>query len=317
MYPHPNKKTIQFLKESDVDMLLKNQSSALTIIVALHELLGHGTGKLFSQDAEGVKNWDTETVKNPFNGEDITTFYNHGETWSQKFGKLHSGYEECRADSVALHLIQFPEPFEIFCPNQESEWDDIYYTCWLEMIYQGIMGLKYYDAEKQQWGQAHVLAAWVIFAALRQGDPELISFEFSKNAEGKDWFTLNVARERIREHGFPALERFLHKLHVYKSIGDYDTAKAFFDGYSAVDEEMMKIRQIVIDNKLPRRLELQPNLFLNRTPTGGQKVEYVGYETSHEGIVQSYIERWEGAFLADVYEEWLRDADQVRVPPRN
>ena len=80
---------------------------------------------------------------------------------------------------------------------------------------------------------------------------------------------MRIARERIREHGFPALERFLHKLHVYKSIGDFDTAKTFFDHYSAVDEEMMKIRKIVIDNKLPRRLELQPNLFLNRTASGG------------------------------------------------
>jgi len=104
------------------------------------------------------------------------------------------------------------------------------------------MGLKYFDAEKQEWGQAHVLAEWVIFSALREGDPELISFDFHKNAEGKDWFTLNIARERIREHGFPALERFLHKLHVYKSIGDFDTAKVFCDNYSRVDETMMKVR---------------------------------------------------------------------------
>lgn len=104
---------------------------------------------------------------------------------------------------------------------------------------------------------------------------------------------------------------------MYKSIGDYDTAKVFFDGYSSVDETMMKVRQIVIDNKLPRRLELQPNLFLNRTASGGHKVEYVGYEATHEGIVQSYIERWDGVFLADVYEEWIKDADQVRVPARD
>ena len=129
-------------------MMLKYQSDSLTIIVALHELLGHGTGKLFELDAEGGKNWDPEAVKNPFTGADITTSYAHGETWSQKFGKMHSGYEECRADTVALHLIQFTKPFEIFCAGRESEWDDIYYTCWLEMLYQGICGLKYFNAEK-------------------------------------------------------------------------------------------------------------------------------------------------------------------------
>ena len=108
VYPHPNKKTIQFLSEADKDMMLRYQSDSLTIIVALHELLGHGTGKLFELNAEGGKNWDPEAVKNPFTGADITTSYAHGETWSQKFGKMHSGYEECRADTVALHLIQFP-----------------------------------------------------------------------------------------------------------------------------------------------------------------------------------------------------------------
>lgn len=116
-------------------MLVRYSKESLTLIVALHELLGHGTGKLFSLDESGNKNWDPAVVKNPFNGEEITTWYTATETWSQKFGKLHSGYEECRADSVALHLIQFREPFEIFCPDMESEWDDIYYTCWLEMLY--------------------------------------------------------------------------------------------------------------------------------------------------------------------------------------
>ena len=48
-------------------------------------------------------------------------------------------------------------------PGKESEWDDIYYTCWLEMLYQGVRGLIFYDAEKNIWGQAHVWAAWVIF----------------------------------------------------------------------------------------------------------------------------------------------------------
>ena len=83
--------------------------------MALHELLGHGTGKLLQMGEDGNLNFDPAVVKNPFTGEEIKTFYSATETWSQKFGKLHSGYEECRADSVALHLIHFDEPFEIFC----------------------------------------------------------------------------------------------------------------------------------------------------------------------------------------------------------
>jgi len=78
----------------------------------------------------------------------------------------------------------------------------------------------------------------------------------------------------IRTQGFEALNNFLHKLHVYKSIGDYDTAEVFFNNLSQVDDEMLRARQIVIDNKLPRRLELQPNLFQVQGEDGGHKIVY-------------------------------------------
>lgn len=114
VYPQPRLETIQFLDETDATLMVKHFKDSLTLIVALHELLGHGTGKLFQKDENGVLNFDQAAVKNPFDGSDINTCYQHGETWSQKFGKLHSGYEECRADSVAVHLMHFPRPFEIF-----------------------------------------------------------------------------------------------------------------------------------------------------------------------------------------------------------
>lgn len=50
VYPRPRKETIQFLVDGDKDMLVKYSKESLTLIVALHELLGHGTGKLFQLD---------------------------------------------------------------------------------------------------------------------------------------------------------------------------------------------------------------------------------------------------------------------------
>ena len=97
--------------------MCKYSKESLTLIVALHELLGHGTGKLFTKNVETGELNFPQDFKNPFTGESITTYYLSTETWSQKFGKLHSGYEECRADTVALHLIHFKEPFEIFCKS--------------------------------------------------------------------------------------------------------------------------------------------------------------------------------------------------------
>lgn len=55
------------------------------------------------------------------------------------------------------------------------------------MIYQGVRGLLFYDEEKKIWGQAHIWAAWVIFQAIREGDPQLIQLEFKTKEDGKNF----------------------------------------------------------------------------------------------------------------------------------
>ena len=40
----------------------------------------------------------------------------------------------------------------IAVPDRKPEWDDMYYTCWLHMLYSGIKGLKFFDVEKKSWG---------------------------------------------------------------------------------------------------------------------------------------------------------------------
>ena len=179
VYPTPKASNVQFMKEEDIHLLCKYSKESLTLIVALHELLGHGTGKLFTKNVEtGELNFPAD-LKNPFTGEEIKTYYLSTETWSQKFGKLHSGYEECRADTVALYLMHYDEPFEIFVGDRKDEWDDIHYVGWLDILTSSIKGLQFFNPEKKVWGQAHVLAAWAIFQVIREGDPSVITIEFT------------------------------------------------------------------------------------------------------------------------------------------
>mmetsp|Transcript_10329 Transcript_10329/g.10326 ORF Transcript_10329/g.10326 Transcript_10329/m.10326 type:complete len:94 (+) Transcript_10329:1585-1866(+) len=90
-------------------------------------------------------------------------------------------------------------------------------------------------------------------------------------------------------------------------MGDYEEAKKFFDHYSEVDEEMLKVRERVIANKIPRRLELQPNIFEK-----DKDVIYKDYEENFEGIIQSMVERYDEAFLEDVYKQWEKDGGACR-----
>jgi dipeptidyl-peptidase-3 len=60
----------------------KYDREAMTLLVALHELLGHGSGKLLTKNVEDGSLNFPEDLKNPFTGENITTYYLSTETWS-------------------------------------------------------------------------------------------------------------------------------------------------------------------------------------------------------------------------------------------
>lgn len=53
---------LTFIHPSDVDLYNTWDNRAFELQVANHELLGHGSGKLFEEDANGKKNFDPEKV---------------------------------------------------------------------------------------------------------------------------------------------------------------------------------------------------------------------------------------------------------------
>jgi len=60
VYPVPSAAAMDFVHEADRDIVMKCSTDAMTLQVALHELLGHGTGKLFTKNQEtGEVNYDT------------------------------------------------------------------------------------------------------------------------------------------------------------------------------------------------------------------------------------------------------------------
>lgn len=91
-------KAVTFISSENGDeQLFKDLiKEAFTVQVGLHELLGHGSGKLFYQDAKGGYNFDQTSTINPLNNQLVLKFYKEGETWDSKFPVFGSSYEECK-----------------------------------------------------------------------------------------------------------------------------------------------------------------------------------------------------------------------------
>lgn len=60
---------ITFVHPDDLELYNAWDSRAFEVQVANHELLGHGSGKLFQEDANGKKNFDPKKVINPLTGQ--------------------------------------------------------------------------------------------------------------------------------------------------------------------------------------------------------------------------------------------------------
>lgn len=207
-YPRPSKEFIQFSKEEDMDSIVKYNEEAVFLTVALHELLGHGTGKLFKKNKDGTFNFDHDNLVHPLTGGPIKTWYEESETWGSKFGKISSAYEECRADSVALYLSCFPEIVAILLPGREQDWDNIVYTAWYNMAAAGLKGLLFYSAETKQWGQAHIADRYAILQVLLEAGNDFVKIEETQK-DGKPYFYFKLDKNQIQTTGKKAIGEFL------------------------------------------------------------------------------------------------------------
>ncbi len=90
-----SKDPVTFIAAEDQEKFISLLSESFEVQVGLHELLGHGSGKLFQENKKGEFNFHLST-KNPLNDVPVKNWYKAGETWDSKFPGIGSSYEgEC------------------------------------------------------------------------------------------------------------------------------------------------------------------------------------------------------------------------------
>lgn len=279
-----SKEPISFISDDIQDLYEKYRVEAFEVQVGIHELLGHGTGKLMMEVDEGKFNFDKSSPPLGLDGKPITTYYKKGETWGSKFGSIAGSYEECRAESVAMFLGTNRKLLEIFGYKTKEEQDDIIYIMYVSMCRAGLLAMEFYDPKHAKWGQAHCQARYAILKNYLDAGHGLVTLEYEKD-DFSD-LTLKVDRSKIESIGQESIGEFLNKLHVYKCSGDVVNGSKFYNEQTTIPAELLKFRDIILKKKLPRKQLVQANTFVEN-----DTVICKEYDESCAGMITSFVER--------------------------
>ncbi|EDV24047.1 uncharacterized protein TRIADDRAFT_63309 [Trichoplax adhaerens] len=295
-------KAVTFLSEKDQELYKELKGPAFEVQVGLHELLGHGSGKLFSQLEDGSFDFDCD-ILNPLTGEKVEKWYKPGETYDSKFVSLSSSYEECRAECVGLYLCLLDKVLRIFGHEGEAA-ETVKYVNWLLMVRGGLLGLEFFTPETNSWKQAHMQARFVITRVLI--DAAVVTISEMTGEDGKPDLLITLNRDRIATDGKDAIGKFLCKMQVYKATGDYEAAKSMYEHYSTVAEQpnlpLIKFRNIVLNRKQPRPMFVQCHTSVN----GEDEVDFTEYESNVEGMIKSFVDRFP-SFDEDLFGLWEKE----------
>ena len=114
-----------FVNPSEAGPLKEYSGTIHFIKNAIHELLGHGTGKLLREVAPGTFNFDPDSPPtNPLTGAPVETWYKPGQGFQGVFNDLANSIEECRATLVSYFLPDERNILSLFGYDEEDTMAD-------------------------------------------------------------------------------------------------------------------------------------------------------------------------------------------------
>jgi dipeptidyl-peptidase-3 len=196
---------IPFIKESDLPIYQKYRDQAFEVQVGLHELTGHGCGKLLQETAPDVYNFDVKNPPvSPLTNAPVKTWYKPGQTWGSVFGGLAGAYEECRAELVAMYLSCDFSALKIFgfgdgTPDMDGEAGDVLYASYLSMARAGLAAVELWDPKSQKWGQPHCQARFAILKCFLEAGNDFCKLDYAQDDLSD--LTISLDRSKILTTG--------------------------------------------------------------------------------------------------------------------
>ncbi|KAG9051056.1 hypothetical protein FS837_012563 [Tulasnella sp. UAMH 9824] len=285
----PNE-AVTFIHPDDLEKYNAWDTRSFELQVANHELLGHGSGKLFQEDADGRFNFDRETI-NPLTKEKVKSWYKPGQTPGTVLGAVSSSFEECRAETVALYLVSNKKILNIFGYTEQQDIEDIQHITFLLMARAGLRALEYWDPEAKKHLQAHMQARLGITNFLVSKGLAKVELIRSEDGSTLENAYIRVDREKVLKEGKDTVAKLLIDLQVRKSTADGDGARSFYTDLTKPPSEWEgELRDLVLRKKQPRKLFLQPNTVVVGDGDD-QDVELKEYPLTSAGIIESFIAR--------------------------
>jgi len=285
---------VPFLSEEDGEFYKSTYAKSFEINIGLHELLGHGSGRVLVEGS-----FDPEKVISPLTGKPITSWYKKGQTYDSIFKSLGSSMEECRAESVSLVLVNNPDVLRCFDFNPDDLKDgvhDMTFACYMRMFYSGFRGLETYNPSTNQWLQAHARARWGILSAAIKAAKEVSARTGRKPAvqivltEDKKDVRLEIDRSQVNDVILPAVTDLLLHLQIYRATADFENGKRMWEELTTVDMTdpvIAKAYELVVKSHKPRRQFVQPY-----TQLDGDSVRLITFPASAQGMIESYETRY-------------------------
>ncbi|CAI4772295.1 conserved hypothetical protein [Saccharomyces cerevisiae RM11-1a] len=274
-----------FISQEDRPIFEKYQSDSFEVQVGIHELLGHGSGKLLTEFTDGF-NFDKENPPLGLDGKPVSTYYKVGETWGSKFGQLAGPFEECRAEVIAMFLLTNKKILDIFGFHDVESQDKVIYAGYLQMARAGLLALEYWNPKTGKWGQPHMQARFSIMKTFMKHSTDKNFLKLEMNSTNDD-FAIKLDKSLIKTAGHECVKDYLKHLHVYKCSGDVEQGSKYFIDRSTVTPDLASLRDIVLSKRLPRRQFIQSNSYID----DNNKVTLKEYDETPQGMLQSFLDR--------------------------